>query len=685
MLAPVQAGYEFSALADTYAEAHWIATAGDEADAIDLGDIELTPLDTFTVLVVDETDAPTPDAEVLLTALGEPHAPTWGMQVAEAQIRAADRVLGVTDSAGRLAISLGSEESLMARKGGLVSRAARVGPSRRRDREVRLRLSAGCRLGARLSQSGESIPSLLLHAREISDVPCPVERIELDHAGRSSTALWPGRWELVLADGPVRFDLGSTRNAFLPAPFSHGPVIALIEIGDGEQERWIDMVPVDRGDQRTLRLVDAESGAAIPEALLWRRMHLALPGATPMWYSLMPLTHRSTGDGQLQIDDRTLSAPLATIERLVVAAPGRACRELGELLALPTDEPTIVALPRAPPRWVRVVDGVGRPPRRRVILREDASRAFPGIDVATDFPDDAGWIAFSWMGCDVSVALAGAGPIGVIAARDLATHDRVSIAAPPLGAIQVVLTRDTTPDLACRRLDPEAPPTLSSGMFYDDRLVFDDLPPGTYGVGPRAALLSSDAGGALVQTVSLADGEQAVLPWLDAWDPPHTVECWVEASGVALDRLFVVPLLGDPAAPFLGRVGPRFPVGHDGHAVLKHLGVTPNALIIARTDRVGDVVPLCVTRSGQTAVVRCGQLSVKVLGGDGPITVSYVPRIEGLAACAGTEQQAPESPILLDAVPVATRTILVRRGDREVEAPVLVVESRTLEIAVDLR
>lgn len=115
---------------------------------------------------------------------------------------------------------------------------------------------------------------------------------------------------------------------------------------------------------------------------------------------------------------------------------------------------------------------------------------------------------------------------------------RINVQLPGSCAVSVVDVPESAGALAIRRPDG----AIINGTYQQGVVSFRDLLPGAYVVGPRDAILRHDAPPQFTWPVSLVEGQDLEVTWLDAWMPSRSMSGIISLAGGGMAHdLFVVP------------------------------------------------------------------------------------------------------------------------------------------------
>lgn len=402
---------------------------------------------------------------------------------------------------------------------------------------------------------------------------------------------------------------------------------------------------------------------------------------------------------------------------LVVTAAGyRPLRIEPSTPSLPGDAgiPTY-ALQRADLRWLRVVHEGGAAFTRRVGIYSPAEDFFcyaesgrpdglhgpfdwPGGDLLVSSGDGGDW---SW---SVSSArLAESAEVTLTVPRDTGS---IVVQGIPDGCSEVMLVAKLGLGLA-----GEYYPTSATG----DSCRFDDLPTGSYLVGPREWIR-----GAEMQSVTFEDpegggkprrirtrvkrGQVSRLEWVEGWAAGRTIEGRVQVLGSEVDP-FLVPLYGVGGDPteresgrlprmILGRRSPRIPLDRHGRYEILPTDPLPKLIAICVADETswGGVTGfhvLEVIAPGETVEIPTASVELHWKGepAEGLVEVGYLVPVETLRHPLPTfhtdshNRWATGAPLRLEGIPVHVRELFVAARP----VAVRLREGETMRVDVDIQ
>ncbi len=640
-------------MADGYRNAV-IAISSDDPCSVDIGAVRLESLDVTRIQVRDAGQRPVPGAVVRGSWLDG----AW-RQGAEAF------ELGVTGKDGVLEANVGRPVLAFAHAGFRVSGLAPCAVGA----QTVLDLSGlEVRVGLRAAATERALSVVGIDARCTSGYPILTISGATAIDGLFDAPLPLGRYYVTLRSDSLFFE-SQAPNAQDHLPGLGARAVAIELASDQAEPLWL---AVTEQPPLTLEVRDRATGQLVPGAQAWVSSWEAPPFVSaPGWTRLAGEPLRSA-DGRVSLHSfGALHRSTKGRLRLSICAAGYRIEHLEDpLLAVEPRRPFVVLLGPGVERSVRLRTRSGDALRRQLWVLED------GVLVGQGWCDSNGASPeFAWSGGDVSIR----------SGADSWSPLLASVSTSTLRAeVSPLVVVDADAEIRVRGSTLAAPALMCASETREKRfarqdghdLVFDQLPPGRYEVGPPESLASLElrrAQGLDAYSIELASGEARVIFWADEWTPvdgPLTGR--VVAVGLEPSLVQVVPRWGPSDQPLAGgdRLR-RFPVAADGSFELVGVRTRPSSLMFVREWLDGGLLPLGWGVLGENVVLNCAPAPFSVEGSEGELVrLSFTPGIDGRKVIgsfnarlrAGTE-------IDLGPLPVGTESVRVVVGGRARDMP----------------
>ncbi len=626
------------------------ATRDLEVDAhgasIDLGTIALVRSKGLLVRVLDAQGKPVQGARVVAAA-----CPPGGSWSPEDEV-----VLGSTDHDGVFATELAKARALWARTEARASPVILCYPDDSRV-ELRLLAGSGCWVGVRDAETAAPIEGCDLLLVRTSDYPHTSYRRGTGSDGLVAEPLPPGNFRVVSLTGSIKIRGMAVGSASIGRS-GQACTVAL----SGDREQWV-LATNDGG--RIVAVVADDTGLLLPNS---EAAFDSLEGppafAAPIWYRLPDVLEGAGGEIDLSRYEDLLESE--AVLRVQLSAPGYEPALLEDPEnAVPLNTRIEVRLTPAASRQLRLVCPDGTPYARPVWVRESESRGL----ILRGSPDSQGSMPpFGWSGCDL-VVIGNQNPNGrvlafVPAARLVGSND-VEVQVDASAAIEVAVEGHSASAIRCA----DAEQTFD-GYLRDGVLVFDQLCPGSYEVGPSDVLKTISlrtVHGLDALPIRLAAGQTEHVSWHPDWSPAEALDGEVVVNGLDSDQVVVVPRFGPLDLPLTGGAGQeRFDVDSEGRFRLRALSAMPSHLMFARVTREGDLVPLGWGPTGTRAIVEvaCVRLEVTRNGVPAACRVTYAPAVAGRKTVALVSEHFAQEDEKVLWLPIATSQLTVTDGER---------------------
>ena len=578
------------------------------------------------------------------------------------------RSLGTSDENGQAWIELPSATALFATSERAASGITLWEPGVGR---LEITLRAAGLLGVRLADSGQSVDGVAITVRQYKSYPIVQHHANTDAGGLVETPLPPGEYRLVhIADG-------------------YGPLVGRSGANGGVQQQgefWISIaadattwIDVRQDLRRLVVLRDALTGDSPLQGSARIEVQEGPPiFDPPQWVAVAGQADSRSGKIDLSLFESAFDVPAAI--RFCFEAPGYSPKTLSQPhLTLPAGTTTEVLLEPAVLRELLLVTQSGEPFLRPVTLISVSEQR----QLLRDVPNAEGVIGpFGWGGGDVAISETSRESAPVLAVVPESRIERDPQPRVELGVSAAITVQAGPPGVdALRTLMLADAFQRMEGRIEDGALIFDQLPPGSYEVGPVESLRTISlrlTKGRDALPIRLDAGEQLDLEWNSAWEPPGDIRGKVDVTNVNATDLYIFPRFGPIALPLGCDHGAlRFPVDPDGRYALKGLTMTPTALVVGRVSAKGKTIPLDwfefpdVTKG--VPKVRTGTLRLQIVGNAlGPCTVRYSPLTLDRAVVGRVQERFdPAMPITL-ALPLGTASVAVSCG----------VQSQTVDVVL---
>jgi len=616
----------------------------------ELGELRLIPSSTVEVYVETEDGTPVQGAVVSIATVERPG--TAGSRLGTG--------LGSTNEFGLLAAVLRTPETLLATSGNQSSPPVTAMDSTRR---VILKLSDDAdRVGLRDRDSKSPVGGVDLVFTRISSLPWVSFTATTSETGLIEAPLPFGRYRV--RDPGNRLLFSITAGA-LPNPGVSGvPTrldFAMLELSKSGQTLWVDAEP--RGE-RVIVAVEEGSQQHLAPILGWLSSYETPPDVEDAQWMPLGSAPVVSDSGRLSLYHFTAAFLARHPYRLYVTSPGFRTGFISDPLntVLPGKPPFTVALMRSPERCLFVINPDGSPYRRSVHVREGRQSQL----TVTAIPSATGKVGpFAWHGSHLTV-LAGREPwspkLAHISVDELQQSDSIEVVVDASCVIEVDIPAGPRPRLIATR----GTGSMFEGSERDGVLRFAALQPGSYEVGPRSALSSSELKlmqGMEAFPIHLESGQTVKVPWRSEWSLAGPISGRVVAPGMAGVDLFAIPKYGPTSLPLYGgRSVHAYPVSDDGTFEMLGLEMTPTHVMFARLDEQGQEVPLGTGSIAGDTTLRCTEVKVTIIGATSGanVCVRCVPVIGGRSVVSPVRCCGPvDSSVVLGWVSSETRVFSI--------------------------
>jgi len=615
-----------------------------------------------------------------------------GAAIAGAEVRAAMAEcapvrLGITDENGMLRVTAPPRSSIWAVRTPLQSEPALWGGGAASDAmAITLWLSTlECSIGLR-NEGGEPLPGQLLRLKRLDSMIPVVFELETGPEGVCEGAVPPGIYAVTSPRQTVQFD--SRQDFSYPPVYVATAQRAYVRCQASGEAVWIRGAPLEglrvRPQETTGERI-ARFQAWIEGfedqfgGVGWVKVGTNLTGfADPNGVSMAPLL--STLPPAMQRSKL----------RLRIAAPGHEVLDIeSPLQALSETGVTTVVCKRLQTGLLRIVTTEGVPFRRRVVIRQAATSALSQrLIIADGCPDENGYVRGVPIG-DFEVTLhLSRDPWAPEIARIQAGSfqgEGASVALDADATLRVRLQSNDQCRLSCSKEG-----VILDGVREANMLIFDQLLPGDYYLGPREYLQSPPVreGRASSGLVTVRGGQTQTVdcPWPQA--SPMTGH--VLASGIPPEQILAAPRFGSRSRPaFLTGLESWARVSPGQTYRIDEPDVRPTHVLFMHLRPDGQRVVLAHGDLDTPARVDCARVSVIV---EGPsrgeaVAVGFRPLIDGLEPnvtfcwVRGFTSQ----PIDLGYVPCSTNMIHVRAAATTTRVALDVAPGDVQTLRVDVR
>lgn len=583
---------------------------------IDLGEVVLSAARVRSIEVVGIDGRGIAGAEVWRADLAEPSAGT--------SVRrwrgTGEALVGETDAAGVVPVELVGDAVVFARLGDRCS-LPQTWPGTSDALIVVLPDVHSAKLGL-CDTLGEPVPGVTLCLTGFNHRPVCTFRRTTGPDGYINEGVPPGRYQI---------QLSLDRFQFTESSRSTSPYLATVDLS-GSEPVWLHL---DVFEARYVDVRDAETRAPLGPLTVWLGFYRPDGPPGPLQQGdWRPIFAPDVLDGSrvaLQPYIREHQTENPNMYRLFVRAPGYQQGFVeSPLSTIAPGTPYELLLEQLPLRTLRFLTPSGEPHTSRVALYEGGEWRREAR------PDVSGDVQFGWSGGEVVVCAAK----GKLKHINLATVSAESLRVEPVvvvelgtpGTLVVEIPEGERGDhLVCFREDG----VPYAGVLRGSELVFPDLLPGDYEVGPVEMLdslqwrLKGDYG---ALPIELLPGETRRVEWEAGWHLVETLSGAVTATGVDLEELWVVPRYASKSLAMNRMIDRRhYKVDASGNFQIDGITTAPTNLVFVRADDNGKSVPVGVGDPGVVARVECSTPSISIPGvADGiEVLVKFQPRFEG--------------------------------------------------------